>query len=203
MQDVPNVLGQSPAPHHLDMDSESTSTRSATETPDTSLTQKGSMKSVRPLFIGLCLAVIVAGTATGMGIKKLNAKTSGVVSEDGSPIQQVATDNIKNGDVFGSSNEAAFKDAVEGYVEIGGLDGEGSHKLLRAGGPSQTVYLTSSSTDLDKFQGMEVKIWGETFKGQKVGWLMDVGRVKIIKTNGEVPEGNEAAKTTGNEGGGE
>ena len=195
MQDLPNVLGNSTSPHHLDISSD--------EVPETSPPQKGSMKSVRPMFIGLCLAVVIGGAATGMGLNKLNAKSSGLVSEDGTPIQQVATDNIKNGDVFGSANEEDFKDSAEGYLEIGGLDGEGSHKLLRTGGPSQTVYLTSSVTDLDKFQGMEVKIWGETFKGQKAGWLMDVGRVKIINTNGTVPEGNEAGTPPGGEGGGE
>jgi hypothetical protein len=35
---------------------------------------------------------------------------------------------------------------------------------------------------------MEVKIWGETFKGQQAGWLMDVGRVEVIEVEGEQPE---------------
>jgi hypothetical protein len=91
------------------------------------------------------------------------------------------------GDVFGVQDEKTFKDSAEGYLEIGGLDGEGSHKLLRPGGDSQTVYLTSSVTDLDKFDGMSVKVWGETFKGQKAGWLMDVGRVQIVSPQGEKP----------------
>jgi len=34
---------------------------------------------------------------------------------------------------------------------------------------------------------MEVKIWGETFKAQKAGWLMDVGRVEIVNPDGEAP----------------
>ena len=34
---------------------------------------------------------------------------------------------------------------------------------------------------------MEVQIWGETFKGQKAGWLMDVGRIKVIEVEGESP----------------
>lgn len=68
------------------------------------------------------------------------------------------------------------------------MNEEGSHKLLRTGGNSQTVYLTSSVTDLDKFNGMEVKVWGETQAGNKVGWLMDVGRVEIVNVKGVVPE---------------
>jgi hypothetical protein len=94
---------------------------------------------------------------------------------------------VKNGEVFGLPDTETFKDSAEGYLEEGGLEGEGSHHLLRAGGASQTVYLTSSVTDLDKFKGMQVKIWGETFKAQHAGWLMDVGRVQVVATQGNKP----------------
>jgi hypothetical protein len=99
----------------------------------------------------------------------------------------VAGDVINNGDVFGIKDDQTFKDSAEGYLAAGGADGEGSHSLLREGGVSQTVYLTSSITDLDKLVGMQVKVWGETFKGQKAGWLMDVGRVQVIATEAEAP----------------
>jgi hypothetical protein len=97
---------------------------------------------------------------------------------------------VNNGDVFGIKDDQTFKDSAEGYLSAGGLNGEGSHSLLREGGPSQTVYLTSSITDLDKLVGMQVKVWGETFKGQKAGWLMDVGRVQVIDTEAEAPVEN-------------
>jgi hypothetical protein len=29
--------------------------------------------------------------------------------------------------------------------------------------------------------GKKVQVWGETFKGQKAGWLMDVGRIKALE----------------------
>ena len=112
-------------------------------------------------------------------------------TSDGKDITAVVAEDpnaIKKGDVFGSNDETSFKDNAQGFLQIGGLDGEGSHALLRSGGPSQTVYLTSSVTDLDKFDGMEVKVWGETFKGQKAGWLMDVGRVEILDTKGTAPQ---------------
>lgn len=82
--------------------------------------------------------------------------------------------------VYGSENEEIFKDVAEGKLEKGGIDGEGSHKLIRPGGKSQTVYLTSSVIDLDKFVGKKVKVWGETFAAEKAGWLMDVGRLKVL-----------------------
>lgn len=142
------------------------------------------------LVIGLCVVAIAAGVGTGFGSYKLFAGSSSTantgVPADGE-IQQVATGKVSEGEVFGSADETAFKDHAKGYLEKGGLDGEGSHKLLRPGGESQTVYLTSSVTDLDTFDGMEVEIWGETFSGQKAGWLMDVGRVKVVKVKGENP----------------
>ncbi len=147
-----------------------------------------SMKAKNGVFIVLSVLVLVGGGATGIGLSKLNAKEQAIKNGDnGALVQQVATGTVKNGDVFGSQEEKDFKDSAEGYLELGGLDGEGSHKLLREGGVSQTVYLTSSSTDLDKFQGMRVKVWGETFKGQKAGWLMDVGRVKVIEVHAQPP----------------
>ncbi|MBD3279757.1 MAG: hypothetical protein GF390_03530 [Candidatus Pacebacteria bacterium] len=143
-------------------------------------------KSPQVILIGVGVLAILAGIATGYGGYKL--RSSGGSGSGPAPMQQVAEEGkVKAGDVFGVQDEETFKDRAEGYLEKGGVDGEGSHKLLRPGGDSQTVYLTSSVTDLDKFAGMEVKIWGETFKAQKAGWLMDVGRVEVINPQGEAP----------------
>jgi len=139
----------------------------------------------------LSIVAIVAGIGTGYGGFKLQTKaSSGVRNTTGQSgeIQQIAEkESVSVGDVFGVNDAETFKDSAEGYLEIGGLDGEGSHKLLRPGGETQTVYLTSSITDLDEFDGMEVKVAGETFKGQKAGWLMDVGRVEVLKIKGKAP----------------
>lgn len=150
-------------------------------------TKKGQqdMKPANRLAIILIAVAIVAGVGTGFGINKLTANSTG--NSSAKPISTVPSNGIKAGDVFGSPNESDFKDTATGYLEKGGLDGEGSHKLLRPGGETQTVYLTSSVTDLDEFEGMEIQIWGETFKAQKAGWLMDVGRVKVINTEAEKP----------------
>ena len=137
------------------------------------------------IIFGLAIS---AGVATGFGGYKLNQKNVGGNSEnEPTPLAQIATDNVKAGDVFGIKDEATFKDSAEGYLEAGGIGDEGSHKLLREGGMNQTVVLTSSVTDLDKFVGMRIKVWGETFKGQKAGWLMDVGRVQVDDPKAEPP----------------
>lgn len=142
------------------------------------------------LTISILSILAIAIGLSGSYFYKSKAKN--VVNQEGATGELTATvaetGNIKNGDVFGSTDASAFKDSAQGYLEIGGLNEEGSHKLLRTGGNSQTVYLTSSVTDLDKFNGMEVKVWGETQAGNKVGWLMDVGRVEIVNVKGVVPE---------------
>jgi len=139
-------------------------------------------KASKPVIIVAAVIAITAGVATGWGAKNLQ-QTGG---NNDTSVQPITGATIKAGDVFGSNNEV-FKDSAEGYLEKGGIDGEGSHKLLRSGGVSQTVYLTSSVTDLDKFIGMEIKVWGETYQGQQAGWLMDVGKIEVINSQGTAP----------------
>lgn len=83
--------------------------------------------------------------------------------------------------VVGSTDIKTFRDSAEGKLEKGGIDGEGTHKLIRTGGESQTVYLMSSVLDLEEFVGKKVKVWGETHSAKKAGWLMDVGRVELME----------------------
>lgn len=74
-----------------------------------------------------------------------------------------------------------FRDQAEGVIEKNDdLDkyAQGTHKLIRPGGEAQTAYLTSSVLDLDEYEGKNVKVFGETFGSQQVGWLMDVGKVE-------------------------
>lgn len=148
--------------------------------------QKDSMRKLNSTALVIMALAVVAGVGTGFGLNKMLAKSSSLGGSK-QPMATVATGTVNNGDVFGSNDESTFKDSAEGYLQAGGLDGEGSHHLLRPGGDSQTVYLTSSVTDLDKFVGMEVKVWGETFKGQQAGWLMDVGRVQVNEVAGVSP----------------
>ena len=141
-------------------------------------------KKIRQKFIIFCVVAILGGAATGFGASKLKGKTNNVEQ-----LTQVAEDvsQIKAGDVFGVQDKDTFDNSAQGYLEKGGIEGEGSHKLLREGGITQTVALTSAVTDLDQFEGMEVKISGETHKAQKSGWFMDVGRVEVINVDAEAP----------------
>jgi len=147
-------------------------------------TMKQAPKTIAIIAI---LLAVSAGVATGFGTYRLSSQGENGLGLGSDNIEKVATGQVRNGDVFGSQDTSIFKDQAEGYLEKGGIDGEGSHKLLRPGGITQTVYLTSSVTDLDKLSDMQVRVWGETFKGQQAGWLMDVGRVEVIDTQAEKP----------------
>lgn len=140
----------------------------------------------KPKIIGLVIALIL-GAAAGF-IAKTTPSLANKLGQDVIISTEIPTSGLKEGDVVGVSDTKTFKDSVKGVLDKGGFEGEGSHKLLRPGGPSQTVYLTSSVIDLDEFVGHEVTVWGETFNGLKAGWLMDVGRVKVEKLNAPLPE---------------
>lgn len=112
--------------------------------------------------------MILLGVATGyMLTTKLKGGPGGT---DGS----VATDKV-----VGSTDAKTFKDSADGMIEKGGLEGEGTHHLIREGGPSKTVYLISSVIDLDLFIGKKVVVWGQTQAAEKAAWLMDVGKVEL------------------------
>ena len=87
--------------------------------------------------------------------------------------------SISKGTTIGSNDTNTFKDTAEGTLKQGGIDGEGAFHLERPGGPSQNVYLTSSTVDLSKLIDKKIKVWGQTQKAQHAGWLMDVGRIEV------------------------
>lgn len=142
-------------------------------------------KKKRPLlFVILLIVAALGGVGTGFGSYQLYARSGGALQD----IEAVPTEgSITAGAVFGSPDTDTFKDSAEGYLESGTPGDEGTHQLLRPGGDMQTVTLTSSVTDLDALVGMQVKVWGETFRSQSSGWLMDVGRVEVLKVKGEKP----------------
>jgi hypothetical protein len=80
----------------------------------------------------------------------------------------------------GIVDESKFATTTDGVLEEGGIGGEGTHHLVRGSGPSQYAYLTSSVVDLGGFVGKKVQIWGDTMSGKKAGWLIDVGKIKVI-----------------------
>ncbi len=88
--------------------------------------------------------------------------------------------SVEKGKTYGVTDTSAFKDTADGTVEKGGIEGEGQYHLVRPGGESQNVYMTSSTVDLSEFVGKKVKVWGATQTAQHAGWLMDVGKVEVL-----------------------
>ena len=150
--------------------------------------KKNMNKKFPKVAVIILLVVVLAGIGSGFAGAYLFPASSGVAVVKPEDQQEVTDNQVKNGAVFGVPDEKTFKDQTEGVLIKGGIDGEGSHTIRRDGGVSQNVYLTSSVVDLDMFNDMEIRVWGETFKGQKAGWLMDVGRVEILSTSATKPD---------------
>lgn len=147
----------------------------------------------KPNLVPVIVVTILAiggGFGGGYALRRANSDAPVSVGGEQVAIQQVATDekSIKAGDVFGSTDENAFKDHATGYLAESDNEEISPFRLLRPGGKTQTVYLTSTVTDLSKLVGMEVEIWGETADAAGAGWYMDVGRIKVTAVEGISPE---------------
>ncbi|VVA43415.1 conserved hypothetical protein [Candidatus Roizmanbacteria bacterium] len=125
--------------------------------------------SYASFFTFVAVAVII-GSIVGFGLSRFNKKASNTSGDTKNTAQSA-----------GIVDKKTFKDSVEGILREGGIDGEGNYHIERPGGVSQNAYLTSSTVDLSVYIGKKVKVWGQTFTGQKAGWLMDVGLVEIEK----------------------
>ena len=133
----------------------------------------GSEKNT-PIFLIVYILLIVFGVGTGYF---LAGGSSGKTLVPGSTKPAA----IKTQTAEGISDTQTFKDSADGTLETGGIDGEGTHKLVREGGPSQTAYLISSVVDLDSYIGKKVKVWGQTIAAKKAPWLMDVGKIELLQ----------------------
>lgn len=127
-------------------------------------------------LIALIAIVVILGISTGFyfaksGVRVGSTTIGGKNSGSSAP----------KGMVVGSNDTSVFKDTVEGRLQEGGINGEGQFHLVRPGGDSQNVYLTSSIVDLSQFKGKKIKVWGQTQKAQTAGWLMDVGKVEVLE----------------------
>lgn len=126
-------------------------------------------KEARVVFI-VYVVLLLLGLGTGYILAQKGTT--------GSPLAPAGTPITAN-KVVGVQDASTFKDCASGKVEKDGVEGEGTHKLIRDGGPSQTAYLISSIVDLDQYVGLKVKVCGQTLAAKKVSWLMDVGRLEL------------------------
>lgn len=138
------------------------------------LTKDTKMKKFIPFVIAIL--VVAAGAMSGKTFASGKAGSSSKT-----PSGVAVGDNKVGGDKeVGINDTETFKDTAEGTLVEGGIDGEGTHHLDRDLGESKYVYLTSTAINLDNFIGKKIQVWGQTIAGKKAGWLMDVGRVKVL-----------------------
>lgn len=122
----------------------------------------------------ILIVMILIGVGVGYGASFFSAKTgTSFVPKALNPNAPVV------GKMYGNGDTSIFKDTAEGVLQNGGLDGDGQYHLVRSGGTSQYVYLTSSTLDLSQFINQKIKVWGQTQAAQHAGWLMDVGKVQV------------------------
>lgn len=126
-----------------------------------------------PIVVGIVVGTILLGVLTGFGISKLQTTTASENTKTG--------ENKKEGtETVGIADKDTFSDEAEGVLRDGGIEGEGNFHLIRPGGESQTISLTSSTVDLSQFIGKKVRIWGQSLTPEKAGWFMDVGLVEPL-----------------------
>lgn len=129
-----------------------------------------SMKPNNAMVIGVYIVLVAMGVGTGY----LLSQNTSLSTLSGQTVKMEKTDKVA-----GVTDTQTFKDSAIGTIQKGGIDGEGTHKLIREGGPSQTAFLISSVIDLDQYVGKKVKLFGQTISAKKAAWLMDVGRIEI------------------------
>ncbi len=128
--------------------------------------------SINLPFVIIGVAIIFSGIVTGYVMAKGSGRGKAINGGG------VTSEGLKK--VVGLADEKTFKDSAEGVLREGGANkSEGTHHLERPGGPSQNVYLTSSTVALSDYKDKKVKVWGETFAAKTAGWLMDVGRLEL------------------------
>lgn len=138
----------------------------------TNLTKHFSSLDPKRLLLVICVGSIVLGAVTGFFLSQ-----GGGAAPGGIPLNVGAPKAPEQ-------DSRTFRDFAEGTIKIrpeakGDEYAEGTHTLQREG--AVPVALTSSVVDLSLYEGKKVKVYGETQKALKEGWLMDVGKVEEIK----------------------
>lgn len=122
------------------------------------------------LLSGVVIAAVVLGVATGYILSQKER------SQAVNPLLAPKTPG---------QDSRTFRDFAEGVIKLRpqssnlGEYVEGTHLLQREG--AVPVALTSSVVDLSQYEGKKVKVFGETQKAIKEGWLMDVGKIEEVK----------------------
>lgn len=123
------------------------------------------------IFLGIIAASAVLGILAGFLLSK------------GNNVAGTSTGSTNEPPKAAQQDSRTFRDFAQGTIQkrpapkSGGEYVEGTHLLARE--KATSVALTSSVVDLSQYEGKKVKVYGETQKAIKEGWLMDVGKVEV------------------------
>ncbi len=123
--------------------------------------------------------LVILGVAVILGVG------SGYLLSKNSNSQITANLSISEKPKTAQQDNRTFRDFAQGTIQKRPAPKnhneyvEGTHLLVRDG--AVPVALTSSVVDLSLYEGKKVKIFGETQKAIKEGWLMDVGKIEEEK----------------------
>lgn len=129
-------------------------------------------QSPTKIFVVILIFALLSGVGTGY----ILASTS--------PGRKIGSQISLNENPKTAQQDAkTFRDFAEGKItkkeepKKAGEYTEGTHLLIRDN--AVPVALTSSVVDLSEYENKKVKVYGETQKALKEGWLMDVGRIEV------------------------
>lgn len=120
------------------------------------------------IVLPVLLVTLLAGVFTGFKLSSSNPQSAQADLPDSKPAKAPQQDRRTFRD-FAEGKIAKKQESSPGYSE-------GTHLLIREN--AVPVALTSSVIDLSLYEDKKVKVYGETQKAIKEGWLMDVGRVE-------------------------
>jgi hypothetical protein len=129
-------------------------------------------KSITKILVVVLVIAALTGIGTGYVVAQNNKGSAP------SKLIDIGTSKPKTA----SQDNRTFRDFAEGKITARPASkdpeeyAEGTHLLVRDG--AMPVALTSSVVDLSEYENKTVKVYGETQKALKEGWLMDVGRVE-------------------------
>ena len=130
--------------------------------------------NTRRLIIGVVVVFALVGVFSGYFMSGNSGKGGSLSSN---PLAGIGAPKTA------SQDNTTFRDFAEGTIKAKPQPkdpsqySEGTHVLERPG--AVPVALTSSVVDLAQYEGKKVKVFGETQKALKEGWLMDVGKVEV------------------------
>lgn len=126
--------------------------------------------NIGKVFLAVLLAALLGGIGTGYYLTSSEGGSVGIdLGSSSSGKSEGEVTKLCNGFADGVIKKRPEPKTPDEYVE-------GTHLLMRDN--TSPAALTSSYVDLSKYEDKKVRVYGETQKALKEGWLMDVCKIE-------------------------